>query len=170
MLIAMAGLPGCGKTTLAQKLAPKLKAVILSKDVLRHTLFPPELIEYSTEQDDFVVRLMLETAEYLWEKRPKQIVILDGRTFSQRSQRHHVQDFAKRKGQTLQIVECLCGEQVAKERLAIADSKHPAGNRTPELYDKVKRRWQEITEPKLVVYTDTEVDLGDLVRRIQSSI
>jgi predicted kinase len=169
MLIAMAGLPGCGKTTLAQKLAPKLNAVILSKDVLRRTLFPSELIEYSNEQDDLVIELLLQTAEYIWKKRSQQVVILDGRTFSRRSQRQRVQEFAKRRDQTFRIVECLCEEQVAKKRLVVGDPDHPAGNRTPELYDEVKARWQEITEPKLVVYTDTEIDLADLIRRIETA-
>ena len=40
VLIAMAGLPGCGKTALAQRLAERLKAVVLDKDTIRAALFP----------------------------------------------------------------------------------------------------------------------------------
>jgi predicted kinase len=166
MLIIMAGLPGCGKTTLAIRLAAALNAVVLSKDVLRHTLFPPELVEYSVEQDDFVVDLLLRTAEYLWNKNAEQTVILDGRTFSQQSQRQRVTDFAQRLNQPTRIVECVCAEPVAKQRLADLDSGHPAGNRNPGLYDTVKARWQEIPEPKIVVRTDGEIDVDEVVSRL----
>ena len=99
MLILMAGLPGTRKTTVARQLAERLKAAILSKDTVRHALFPPEMVEYSTEQDDFVIDLLLRTAEYIWERDPEQIVILDGRTFSRESQRRHVIEFAERQRQ-----------------------------------------------------------------------
>src|SRR5690242_18237303 len=41
MLIAMAGLPGTGKSAIAARLAAELDAVALSKDDVRGALFPP---------------------------------------------------------------------------------------------------------------------------------
>jgi predicted kinase len=170
MFILMAGLPGTGKSTVARVLSPRLNAVVLSKDVVRHALFPPELIEYSTEQDDFVIELLLQTAGYLWKLRPKQIVILDGRTFSSVSQRGHVIEFAEKQHQEWRIVECVCADDVARARLAQADPEHfhPAENRTPELYDEVKRRWEPITEPKIVVRTDAPLATDDLANQLLS--
>src|SRR5947209_2269421 len=46
MLIAMAGLPGTGKSTLARQMARALSGVVLDKDVIRAALFPPALVEY----------------------------------------------------------------------------------------------------------------------------
>ena len=46
LLIAMAGLPGTGKSTLAAALAEALPAVVLDKDKLRAGLIPPDKIEY----------------------------------------------------------------------------------------------------------------------------
>lgn len=146
MLILMAGLPGTGKSTLARQLAQNINAVVLSKDTVRHALFPPELVEYSTAQDDFVIDVLLRTAEYLWRRDAGKITILDGRTFCRASQRKHVIDFAEAHHQPWRIIECVCGDEVAKSRLAAPDPDHPAQNRTPELYDEVKRRWEEISE------------------------
>lgn len=164
MLILMAGLPGTGKTTVARQLAERLHATILSKDTVRHALFTPELIEYSTEQDDFVIDMLLHTAEYIWRTHPQQIIILDGRTFSRESQRRQVISFAKQHRQAWRIVECVCADDVAKAWLAQPDPSHPAGNRTPELFDEVKRRWEPIHEPKLTINTSAEVDLNSVIQ------
>jgi predicted kinase len=86
MIVLMAGLPGSGKTTLAKALAVRTSGVVLSKDEIRRTLFPPPDLEYSTEQDDFCQQVMLDTAGYLLSKNPSRFVFLDGRTFSRRYQ------------------------------------------------------------------------------------
>jgi predicted kinase len=64
MLIAMAGLPGTGKSTLAHHLAHALAAIVLDKDVIRAALFPPAWVEYSTEQDDFCMSVMFRVSAY----------------------------------------------------------------------------------------------------------
>ena len=167
MLILMAGLPGTGKTTLACQLAERLNATILSKDTVRHALFSPEQVEYSTEQDDFVIEILLRTAEYIWRRRPDQTIILDGRTFSRASQRSHVIEFAEKQRQSWRIVECVCSDERARRRLEQPEADHPAGNRTPELYEEVKRRWEPIDESKLAVRTDNEVNFEELVMALR---
>src|SRR5215469_2334110 len=96
MLIAMAGLPGTGKSTLARALAEALPATVLDKDTVRAALFAPEDVEYSTAQDDFCLSVMLQTAGYLWEREPTRRILLDGRPFARRYQRAEVADFAAR--------------------------------------------------------------------------
>jgi predicted kinase len=166
MLILMAGLPGTGKSTVAAALASHVNGVVLSKDVVRHALFSPELIEYSTTQDDFVIEVLLLTAVYIWSMHPQQTIILDGRTFSRASQRQHVIDFAERARQPWRIIECICAGDIAKARLSRPDPGHPAGNRTPALYEEVKSRWEPITQEHLTVRTDAPVDYGELGRRL----
>ena len=167
MLILMAGLPGTGKTTLARQLAPALHAAILSKDTVRHALFAPDLVEYSTDQDDFVIDLLLLTAEYIWERDPTKAIILDGRTFSRAAQRQHVIDFADVHRQPCRIIECICDDDIALSRLAQPDPDHPAGNRTPQLYDEVKRRWEPITQPKIVIDTSNAIDLASVIAQLK---
>lgn len=167
MLIIMAGLPGMGKSTVAAELTRRMNAVVLSKDVVRHALFPPELVEYSTEQDDFVIEILLQTAAYIWGRDAEKTIILDGRTFSRESQRKQMIEFAERAKQEWKMVECVCTDEIAKARLRQTDSSHPAGNRTPQLYDEVKARWEPITQEHVTVRTDGQVDYEELVRGLK---
>jgi len=166
MLLIMAGLPGTGKSTLARELAPRLGAAILSKDTVRHALFPAELVEYSSTQDDFVIEVLLLTGVYIWSTHPKKTIILDGRTFSSAAQRRHVIEFAERARHPWRIVECVCADEVARTRLSQHDPTHPAGNRTPALYDEVKARWEAIEEPRIIVQTDSSVDFDSLMANL----
>jgi adenylylsulfate kinase len=104
MLIAMAGLPGTGKSTLARGLAAALPAVVLDKDPIRAALFPPAEVEYSTRQDDFCLSLMLQVAAYMVERDADRRVILDGRPFARRYQRAMVEDAARRLGTELCLI------------------------------------------------------------------
>jgi predicted kinase len=153
MIILMAGLPGTGKTTLARELAIRTGGRVLSKDDFRHGLFTPDEIEYSSRQDDFCQQLMLETAGYLSTLNPARVIFLDGRPFSRRYQIENVLLAASSLHQPWTILECICSEASAKQRLA-GSSSHPAGNRDFQLYLEVKARFETITHPKSVIDTD----------------
>src|SRR5258708_15062276 len=86
MLILMAGLPGAGKSTLCRALAAELGGTVIDKDQVRSALFDPKDIEYSTEQDEFCMRVMLKVAGYIFRKDPSRRGCLYGRTFSSRDQ------------------------------------------------------------------------------------
>ncbi len=159
MLLIFAGLPGTGKSTLARALAPRLNATILDKDLVRDAMFGPDGITFTTEQDDAVVDAMLRSAAELIGGKPSAIVIIDGRVFSRNSQLKHVTDFAESIRSRWLVVECTCSEDCAKQRLAADVGKHIAANRTPELYDRVKERFEPIPEPKLVINTDQALNL-----------
>lgn len=157
-LIVMTGLPGTGKSTVARALGPKLGAIVIDKDIVRAALFAPEAIEYSAEQDDFVVRLMLETAGYLFGRNPARPVILDGRTYSRRYQLEIVEEFARRAGAGLSVIECVCSEASAVARIEADMATHLARNRTPDLYRAQKAAWEGIPEPKCVIDTDQPLE------------
>jgi predicted kinase len=156
MIVLMAGLPGTGKSTIARELATQTGGVVLGKDEIRAALFPPGDIEYSTGQDDFCMEVMLETASYLLRKDPARLVFLDGRTFSRRCQIDRVLDRAAQLRQTWHILECVCSDATAKQRLGAQQecAEHPASNRDYALYLQVKVRFEEITLPKTVIDTD----------------
>ncbi len=159
MLIAMAGLPGTGKSTLAQSIARETTGVVLNKDTVRASLFPPEMIEYSTEQDDFCMSILFQVATYLLRKKPDQYILLDGRTFSHRYQINAILELAEQLETPLKIIECVCSDETARQRLEAsvkAKGEHPADNRNYELYLSIKARFEPILEPKLVVDTDKD--------------
>jgi predicted kinase len=168
MIVLLAGLPGTGKSTLAQALAPHLNAAILSKDEIRHALFVPQDVEYSTKQDDFVMQLMLKAAAWLLNKNPARVVFLDGRTFSRRYQIDEVIKAANRLKQPWRILECVCPEDVTRTRIESQASDHPAGNRTFDLYCEVKLHFEPIALPKTTI--DTSQPLEDCVTQALAAI
>ena len=146
MLIALAGLPGSGKTTLAEALQRLTGSPVLNKDTARQTLLPGRF-QYSDADNDAVVESLLRQAEDLLLAGTK-AVILDGRTFSKRRQVERLRRFPL----PLLIVECRCSEQTALRRID-QDVEHPAPDRSADLY----RRLRESADPidaDLVVDTD----------------
>jgi adenylylsulfate kinase len=156
----MAGLPGAGKSTLARELARRLRGVVLDKDIIRAALFSPAHVEYSAAQDDFCQEVMLRTAAYLLARDASLTIFLDGRTFSRAYQRERVIAFCAQAGAAWALLECVCPVDTALARLAedAARGTHPAANRTPELYHRVRTTWEPIGPPKLAIDTDASPD------------
>src|SRR5215472_481913 len=160
MIVIMAGLPGTGKSTIARSLAQRLPGAVLNKDLIRAALFGPEYVEYLRGQDDFCQEIMLQTAAYLLGNNLSLHVLLDGRTFSRRYQRERVFEFCSQLEVNWTILECICSEQTALARLekAVFERVHPAVNRTPDLYQSIRKTWEPIDSPKLVIDTDASLD------------
>jgi predicted kinase len=86
-------------------------------------------------------------------------VFFDGRTFSRIYQIKRVIETAERLGTPWRIIECVCPENVARRRIE-QGRRHPAKNRTVELYRKIKDEFEEILYPKLVVDTGGAMEAG----------
>ena len=155
MLIAMAGLPGTGKTTLAASLAKELGAVVLSKDQVRAALFPPPTLDHSDEQNDISMAAIYTAAGYILRSRPGQAVILDGRSFSRAYQIRDLLALAASVDKVPHIIECVCDVETARERLErdLARGGHPAGNRTYALYLERKAAAEPISIRRLLLDT-----------------
>jgi len=166
VLIAMAGLPGSGKSALAACLEEWLGAVVLGKDVVRAALFPPRVLDYSDTQDEVTMSAIYQAAAANLRANPRQAVILDGRTFLRPGQLQPPLDLAASLGEWLFIIECVCDDDVAKRRLEqdLAEGNHPAGNRTFALYLSLKAAAEPITLPHLVLDTGRTL-LDECVRQ-----
>ncbi len=159
--VIFAGLPGTGKSSLAKALAERLGAAILDKDRVRGALFPDALTDYSAEQDQLCMRAMLEAAAYLTERRRVKYIFFDGRTFSTQGQIEDVLLAASQARARWRILHVTCADAVAEERLARNDPGHPAKNRDPALYRRIKQHFEPILQPKLEVDTTLGID-GEL--------
>jgi len=156
MLILMAGLPGTGKSTLSRALAEELGGTVLDKDQIRAALFPSTDIEYSTEQDNFCMAIMLKVTRYIFRKHPARYVFLDGRTFSRTYELKRATGYAEAIGQPWRILKCVCSEGTARTRLE-NDSVHLASNRDYRLFLEIKARFEQILLPKTVINTDQPI-------------
>jgi predicted kinase len=155
VLIAMAGLPGTGKSSLAAGLAREMGAVVLDKDRVRAALFPPAVLDYSARQDDICMAAIYQAAGCILDTLPRQAVILDGRTFLRSGQVQDLLAFAASRGKTPRLIECTCADEVARGRLESdrVRGEHPAGNRDPDLYLALKAAAEPIPIPHLVLDT-----------------
>jgi hypothetical protein len=89
------------------------------------------------------------------------MIFLDGRPFSRRYQIENVLTAANQLRQPWRVLECVCSEETAKQRLETesAAGVHRAGNRDYKLYLELKARFQAITMPKTVIDTDQPLEV-----------
>ncbi len=117
--------------------------------------FPEVVLDYSDEQNDLAMAAIYAAAASILKKRSAQPVILDGRTFLRAYQVHDMLELARTAGQSPNIIECVCADDVAKERLAKdqAEATHPARNRTFDHYLRSKAAAEPLTLPRLTLDT-----------------
>jgi hypothetical protein len=153
-LILMAGLMGAGKSVLSRAIAPRLGAEILRTDVIRKEMLgisPSEhrLVDfgegiYSDDISKKVYEQALEEAlKILAEGRS---VIIDA-SHKKHAQRAKAFDAAGKVHADFYVVECVCAEEIIKQRLEVraSDSKEPSDGRW-EIFHAQKDNFEPITE------------------------
>lgn len=155
MILALAGLPGTGKSALAAELARLVPALVLDKDRVRAALLPERPGGHSGEDNDFVFEVMLEAARRMIHGRMAAHVILDGRTFTRAAQVEATLAFCREASLCCQFVECVCSAQEARRRLAEDRrlKRHPASDRTPGLHDRLRAVKELLPCPALRIDT-----------------
>jgi tRNA uridine 5-carbamoylmethylation protein Kti12 len=156
-LVLMAGLPGTGKSTIARVLAAELGGIVLDKDRVRAALFSEPWIEYSRQQDDFCVEILLQAAAYLLAApHVPPFLFLDGRVFAFRYQAERIVAWTTNTGCRLKIIHTICSDETASQRLQVGH--HLAGNRNYDLYRKLKGRFESIEHPQLMLDTEQSLE------------
>src|SRR5699024_8161686 len=95
MIVAMAGLPGTGKSTLARAWARQVNGVVLDKDTIRQAVFGGS-VTYTRDQDALCFELMYHSGAWLLDRTPRLTLLLDGRTFLRADQVRAARVFATR--------------------------------------------------------------------------
>lgn len=152
-VVAMAGLPASGKSAVALKLHDATDSVLLNKDNVRDFMFD-RYVDYSTEQNDLCIEMMYQVALYLLSRKDSPLVIIDGRSFSRRTQIDRLHAFVSEAQCTLRIIECVCSKESARERLHKDKGIHPAKDRNFAMYSKSRASADTIVEPRLTLDTD----------------
>jgi predicted kinase len=152
-ILALAGLPGTGKSRVAAELARRLSAPVLDKDRVRAELFGPA-VDASSAQDEAAMTAIRARATELARAGARD-VILDGRTYTRRVHVDELRAFARWIGAELVLVECVCDAGIARERIArdLREGSHPAPNRTPELHDELRSAAEPIEDDRIVIDT-----------------
>lgn len=112
-LVAVCGLPGVGKSTVARQVAERVGAEVLRTDVVRKELF--EDPGYTDEETAAVYdELLARAADRL---AAGESVVLDA-TFKTRARREEVRDLAERFDAEFRLVHVVCEESVVRRRIA----------------------------------------------------
>jgi predicted kinase len=121
-LVALCGLPGVGKSTVAGHVTEYLGAVRLRTDAVRTELF--ESPDYTEAETDAVYEeLRGRAAEHL---SSGESVALDA-TFADAEHRQDVRRLAAHHGAAFRLIEVVCEQSVAEQRIATRDGISDAG-------------------------------------------
>ena len=151
MLIVFRGLPGTGKTYLARKLLDRRPdLLVLSRDAIRAAVVPHST--FSDDEKALVDELIVSMAGFLLARGSS--AVIDGMALSSAALLRRFAEAATAHRSPLRVIECICSEGTALSRLSMDAGSHPAGDRGPELYRRVRERYEPTELPFLRVDTD----------------
>jgi len=148
MLIALAGLPGAGKSTLAKGLQARLHAEIVSRDTIRMAEFP-EWDDRAAKRAAFEI-VRLDAGLLL---RTGATVVVDGATLAARSERQELRELAAGLGVRFALLWLDLPSEIAAGRIA-ADTHEAPPDRRPGLAQAVARRFDPPAGEEGVVRLD----------------
>lgn len=162
MLLVFSGLPATGKTTLAKKVARKINAEVLRTDAIRKEIIREP--KYTEEEKELVYREMFSRAEKLISSGKN--VILDA-NFYRQSQRDETRKIAGRTGTKFFLIEAICPEDKIRGRMKLRKkSGDESDAKKMEIYYKIKRAWEPISGPHIVVDTSERGAMRKVVEEI----
>ena len=161
MLLLLTGLPGSGKTTLANAYAVRYGVAHLNSDLLRREL--GLMGHYGPEDKEKVYRTLLErTRQLLLEGKD---VVVDS-TFYKTSIREPFQKVAASCNAQLFWVELRAQEDTIRQRLK---TPRPDSEADFEVYQKIRDAYEPFQEPHLALQTD-EMTLDELVAAMYACV
>ena len=146
LIILFSGLPGVGKTSVANELAPLINGVVLSTDKIRKELISKPT--YTNEEKKLIYNVMLLVARYLHNAAGVNC-ILDATFNTEESRRTAIEKLANVSSKQIYIVECVCPEDIVISRLRArkgdySDADIDIYRKMKQVYEPVKKRERHI--------------------------
>lgn len=135
-VVALIGLPGCGKSTLAAPLCERFGLAEINRDRLREQLFPN--CRYTPEEKQAAYAAVLKWLRAHCDVGESSLI--DGMTFGRRAERQAVRAVAVKHGFRYVALWLDCPVEVAVQR--VAGQPHVAGDRAPDLVRAVAARFE----------------------------
>lgn len=175
-LIAVGGLIGSGKSSVAEALGERLAAPVIGSDETRKRLLgvapvtplhdQPWQGNYSSEVSERVYSALLARARVVLES--GRSVVLDA-SFGQRARREAARQVARASGAAFAFVECRASEGVSRARLEARARGPSVSDGRSEIYAELARRHEPVTElpPPEHVAIDTNGTLEGSVAQLE---
>jgi len=161
MLVIVCGLQGSGKTTVAKRIAKRLKAKLLRTDVIRKKIAKKP--KYTDREKQKIYANMFSMATILLKSDKN--VVLDA-TFAKRTNRLRAKNIAKQAKTNFKIIKVIATESVIKKRLG--KRSKDASEAKISTYLKHKRLFEPIKEPHTVINnSETISELNKKLREIK---
>jgi predicted kinase len=161
LLIAIFGLPGTGKTTVAELLAQHLGTKHFNTDKIRDRIDKRE--QYDEENKDLVYDKMLELTKSEIEKGKN--VIVDG-TFYKKKLRMRFMELANSYDASMKWVEVCAKEETVKKRVSKTRRYSEADY---AVYQKIKTEFEPMEEFHIQLFSDVE-EYSDMVKKAMKFI
>lgn len=158
-LYVLVGFQGVGKSTVAQTIARRTGATIISSDAVRAELFPDS--QYTIEETTRVFDELYARAEK--NLREQKSVVLDA-MFMKQHERKAALTVAQNTDAHFQIIEVITKPNVLKKRLDRRQAQDPKAA-TYEHYLKAQTWLEPVEEPHIII--DNSKDLDTLYAAIE---
>lgn len=153
MIILFSGLPGVGKTRLANELAPLMNAVVLSTDKIRKELTPKPM--YRKEEKELIYDVMLLVARYLHNEGDVNC-ILDATFNTEESRKKASKKLTGVSPVDIYIVECVCPEDIVISRLKARKGDYSDAD--VDIYKKMKQEYEPVKDNQRHIIAETSRD------------
>jgi predicted kinase len=158
-IVAVIGLPGAGKSTVARAIEQRLRMRRVCRDAIRAAMFPHCAYSFIEKRAAFrSVLLALEINCALDESS-----VIDGMTFSRRDDYERVATLAQEHGADILPLLLECSPALARARVANdARGNHLARDRESGLVDAVAARFE--SPPAQAVHIDASLPVDEMCR------
>ncbi len=168
-IIAFAGLPFTGKSTLAKLLEEKLEITRLDVDEVRRLLFKYNEVDTEKERelDELQMRASWKSLQSLTDNvvEAKQSVIVAG-TFSRKIQHQWLIEISENRNAALMVVFCHVADEVIEKRVNLREEENSSHLRKIEGYYRVKARYEKILTPNNILEIDTSRAIEECLEEI----